>query len=94
MGKPVSHFLAIDGQGDKTNTQKALDSWYTDIEKNYDSFSKKYPMNGELAKQENKIKAMRSWCDTEKITHTPTVFINGYELTKEYSIEDLTEVLQ
>src|SRR5690606_5873879 len=25
---PVSHFLAIDDQGDKSKTQKALDTWY------------------------------------------------------------------
>jgi uncharacterized membrane protein/glutaredoxin len=94
MGKPVSHFLAIDEQGDKTITQKALDSWYTAKEKDYDSFSKKHPMKGELAEQEEKIKAMNTWCIAEKITHTPTIFINGYELPKEYSVEDLTEVLQ
>ncbi len=37
---------------------------------------------------------MRNWCDAEHITHTPTIFINGHELPKEYSIDDLTEVLK
>ncbi|WP_147676335.1 DsbA family protein [Algibacter pacificus] len=50
-------------------------------------------MNGELEKQNHKIEAMRNWCDAENITHTPTIFINGFELPKEYSIEDLREVL-
>ncbi|PIA79278.1 hypothetical protein BFR04_06805 [Gaetbulibacter sp. 4G1] len=93
IGKPVSHFLAIDAKGDKNRTQKALDDWYLTDNKNYEIFSSKYPMNGELNMQSNKIEAMRSWCETENITHTPTIFINGYELPKEYSIEDLKEAL-
>ncbi len=83
--KPVSHFLAIDEQKDKSKTQQALDDWY---------HAEIYPMNGELEKQSHKIEAMRNWCDLENITYTPTIFINGYELPKEYSIEDLREVLQ
>lgn len=94
LGKPVSHFLAIDEQGDKTKTQQALDDWYHAEQKDYIVFANKYPMNGELKKQNSKIEAMRTWCDAENITHTPTIFINDYELPKEYSIEDLTEVLQ
>lgn len=94
MGKPVSHFLAIDEQGDKKKTQKALDDWYHSEEKDYEVYANKYPINEELKKQNSKIEAMRAWCDAEKITHTPTIFINGYELPKEYSIEDLTEVLK
>lgn len=94
IAKPVVHFLAVDAQGNSVKTQKVLDRWYTTKEKDYESFSKEYPMNGELSEQEDKITAMRSWCEAEKITHTPTIFINGYELPKEYSIEDLAEVLQ
>ncbi|GAA3558006.1 vitamin K epoxide reductase family protein [Snuella lapsa] len=94
MGKPVSHFLAVDEKGDKGVTQQALDDWYLADQKDYEVFARKYPMNGELAKQGNKIEAMRTWCDAEHIAHTPTIFINGYELPKEYSVEDLTEVLQ
>ncbi|MDO5979787.1 cysteine peptidase family C39 domain-containing protein [Flavivirga spongiicola] len=93
-GKPVSHFLAIDEQGNKTKTQQALDDWYHAEEKDYEVFASKYPMNGELEKQNNKIEAMRNWCEAEHITHTPTIFINEYELPKEYSVEDLKEVLQ
>ena len=75
--KPVRHFLAIDSKKDK----------------DYDTFANNYPMNGELMQQDSKIDAMNEWCKAEKITHTPTLFINGYELPKEYSIEDLSEVL-
>lgn len=93
-GKPVSHFLAIDAQGDKNKTQQALDDWYHSEQKDYGIFANKYPMNGELKKQNSRIEAMHKWCDAESITHTPTIYINGYELPKEYTINDLTEVLQ
>lgn len=91
--KPVSHFLAIDELGDKRNTRKALDDWYLADQKNYDAFANKYPMNGELKKQKSKVEAMRKWCNAENITYTPTIFINGYELPREYSIEELKEIL-
>lgn len=51
-------------------------------------------MNGELQEQDTKIDAMHDWCKAEQITHTPTLFINGYQLPQEYSIEDLIEVLR
>ena len=92
--KPVSHFLAIDAQGDKSKTQQALDDWYHAEQKDYEVFANKYSTNGELELQNDKIEKMSNWCDAENITHTPTIFINGYELPKEYSVEDLTEVLQ
>lgn len=92
--KPVSHLLAIDAKGNKSKTLQALDDWYSSEQKDYKVFASKYPMNGELELQNNKIEAMQVWCDTENITYTPTIFINGHELPKEYSVEDLKEVLQ
>lgn len=93
LTNPVKHFLAIDDQGDKNKTQAALHNWYSADKKDYGNFSQNYPMNGELEKQSKKLKLMRSWCEKETITYTPTIFINGYELPKEYSVEDLKEVL-
>lgn len=91
--KPVRHFLAIDEEN-KSKTKQALDDWYLADKKDYEVFVKKYPVNNKLKQQNKKIEAMRSWCDTENITHTPTIFINGYELPKEYRVEDLLDVLQ
>ncbi|SFG00228.1 Thioredoxin [Salegentibacter agarivorans] len=92
-GKPVSHFLAIDDFYNRKKTKQALDDWYLADQKNYEVFARKYPMNGELKKQISKVEAMRKWCKAENITHTPTIFINGYELPREYSIQDLKEIL-
>jgi len=93
MVLPIRHFLAIDSIKDLKKTQSALDYWYNLEQKDYQSFAKIYPLNGELAEQDDKISQMHVWCKTENITRTPTLFINGHELPKEYSIEDLTEVL-
>ena len=90
--KPVKHFLALD-EMDKEQAHKAMDNWYLAKEKDYEQFAKAYELNGELLQQDDKIMAMQEWCKAEKITQTPTIFINGYELPKEYSVEDLREVL-
>jgi len=89
----VSHLLAIAAKDNKDYTRKALDDWYLPELKDYDVFAARYPMNGELAKQESKIKAMQVWAEKEQITHTPTIFINGYELPATYEVEDLKYVL-
>lgn len=88
--KPVSHLLAIAAQnnGDKIITQ-ALDDWYLDEKKEYEAFAKKYPLNGELKKQGDKMEVMDKWCTHMDIHATPTFFINGYQLPDAYSIEDL-----
>lgn len=91
--KPVAHFLAIAESADKVAVMESLDKWYTAETKDYDAFAKQYPMNGELQNQSQKIALMQQWCEKEKITHTPTIFINGHELPKEYLVDDLKEVL-
>ena len=88
--KPVSHLLAIAEQNDEgKKINQALDDWYLADKKDYDVFAKKYPMNGELAMQGNKIEAMDKWCKRMDVHATPTIFINGNQLPDAYSIEDL-----
>lgn len=89
MTKPVRHLLAIDGKKNEAITKKALDDWYLAEKKDYDLFASKYPMNGELLKQGDKMKAMSKWCKQMEVKVTPTIFINGYQLPDAYSIEDL-----
>jgi hypothetical protein len=96
---PVRHLLAIDEKRDKTLTQQALDDWYLAEQKDYETFASKYPMNGELKKQDGKIEAMRKWCDKTGISFTPTFFVSipsgsdrvgsFYQLPEMYSVNDL-----
>ena len=88
--KPVNHLLAIQEKNKNEKiTKNALDDWYLSDTKNYEVFAAKYPMNGELSKQGNKIDSMAIWCKQMDIQATPTIFINGYQLPDAYSIEDL-----
>lgn len=93
-GKTISHLMGISFAGNQKQTRKALDDWYLPKQKDYDVFAAKYPLNGELTKQEPMIKAMQDWAEKEQITHTPTIFINGYELPPAYGVDDLKYVLQ
>jgi uncharacterized membrane protein/protein-disulfide isomerase len=86
---PVNHLLAIDQKQEANLTEQALDDWYLAEKKDYEAFAKKYPMNGELKKQGEKIEAMRDWCNKTEIQFTPTFFINGYQLPSNYSVSDL-----
>jgi uncharacterized membrane protein len=86
----VSHLLAINEQlNNEKNIMQVLDDWYLPDKKDYELFATKYAMNGELAKQGNKIEAMDKWCKEIDVQFTPTIFINGYQLPDAYSIEDL-----
>ncbi|HEY5464668.1 MAG TPA: cysteine peptidase family C39 domain-containing protein [Hanamia sp.] len=86
---PVKHLLAIAEKGDEERTKQALDDWYLAEKKDYAVFASKYPLNGELKLQGDKIKAMREWCDKTGISFTPTFFVNGYQLPEIYSVADL-----
>ena len=86
---PVKHLLAITEKGDALLTEQALDDWYLAEKKDYDAFANKYPMNGELKLQTEKVKAMHDWCKDVDIQFTPTFFINGFQLPEMYSLADL-----
>lgn len=88
--KPTRHLMAIASEiGNENQIKKSLDDWYLPEKKDYELFAAKYPMNGELLRQGNKIDAMDKWCKAMEIQATPTIFINGYKLPDAYSIEDL-----
>jgi thiol-disulfide isomerase/thioredoxin len=89
----VKHLLAIAGHNAPAKTQQALDDWYLAPKKDYELFSAKYPMNGGLKQQDEKIEAMSAWCTEAEITHTPTIFVNGYRLPENYDVEELRYIL-
>lgn len=89
----VRHLLAVAALGDGAKTQQALDDWYLAPVKDYKTFAEKYPMNGELKMQNVKLEAMRKWCDESEVTHTPTIFVNGYRLPENYDIKELQFIL-
>jgi thiol-disulfide isomerase/thioredoxin len=91
--KTIRHLMGIASKGNIDQTRLALDDWYGQDQKDYEAFAKNYPLNGELVKQESNIQAMLDWAEKEQIDHTPTIFINGYELPSTYVVEDLKYVI-
>ncbi len=91
--KTISHLMGIASKGNTAYTRQALDDWYGSEKKDYAVFAEKYPLNGELKEQGNIIQAMKDWCEAEKISHTPTIFINGDEIPSAYTAEDLRYIL-
>ncbi|MDP1810801.1 MAG: vitamin K epoxide reductase family protein [Sediminibacterium sp.] len=90
--KATAHLLTIAKDNPK-QIRHALDDWYMSEKKNYDDYTLKYPISGELTDQNNKVSDMQKWCDTMNIRGTPTIFFNGFQLPEAYRIEDLTYFL-
>jgi uncharacterized membrane protein len=93
----VTHFMAIASKNDEQLLTKALDDWYLAKERNknsYEKFARKYPMNGELLQQEEKVLGMEQWCRDANLQFTPTFFFDGYQLPDAYNIGDLQYFLQ
>lgn len=88
----VKHLLAIASQGNENQTRKALDDWYLSEQKSYRAFAARYPLNGNLQIQEEKIEAMYNWCRKAEIQFTPTVFINGKQLPETYGLHELKNI--
>lgn len=91
--KPVAHLLAIQQVYGMEIVHRALNDWYLPEMKDYDVFAKKYPMNGELKQQQEKIRKMSQWCNDMKVRVTPTIYVDGKELPDTYSIYELKNVL-
>ncbi|HEY8929078.1 MAG TPA: vitamin K epoxide reductase family protein [Mucilaginibacter sp.] len=97
-GPPVRHLLAIAEKHDEPTLKQALDDWYLAEKKNYQQFAAKYPMNGELKRQDTKIDIMKEWCKKTEVEFTPTFFVSMpaedgsaeyFQLPKFYSVKDL-----
>lgn len=89
---PVKHFMAL-YEKDKIMAKGALDYWHNLEVKNYEDFTKKYRPDDLLNQQQEKLIEMKDWCEKMGITHTPTFFINGRQLPKFYTMEDLQYIL-
>ncbi len=90
---PTFHFMT-QYEKDASQMREVLDFWYGLDKKNNEVLEKKFPiMRDTRPNQSPKIEAMHEWCVKEKITHTPTLYINGRILPNEYAIKDLLNLL-
>jgi uncharacterized membrane protein/protein-disulfide isomerase len=85
----VNHLLAIAEQGSDSLLSKALDDWYLADQKDYEVFAAKYPLPDQEKKYSAQIDRMQAWCGKTHIRVTPTFFVNGFKLPKNYTVADL-----
>ncbi|MBV9988320.1 MAG: thioredoxin domain-containing protein [Chitinophagaceae bacterium] len=86
QGNPLLEILSgIDQTGD---AEHVLHDWFDLLDSK--AFKRKYPM--EEIENLDFFAYCRNcfeWCKEAKITHTPTLFVNGYEYSEPYSYETL-----
>jgi len=90
----TQHLLAINAELNQAKTIAALHDWYLAPTKNFDAFSKKYPVSVELDKYTSNIKEMNSWCIESEVKETPTFFINKSKFPNEYLVKDLAYLIE
>lgn len=78
---------------DKVIGIKSIRDWYEQKTENKESWLKQYTLKSS-DETKRTLSQQNDWCKSVKITHTPTVLINGFELAKEYSIKDLKYLLE
>ena len=71
--------------------RKVLNNWYAWM--SLEKFNEKYPMPEDVDVNEQ-LKMHERWTKESGIEFTPTVFINGYELPKQYKREDLVLIIR
>lgn len=91
--KPVRHFLEYAMELNNEKIKEVLNDWYNNSEKNYDLFASNHPLQNNLSDYDLKLDKMSEWCINNKISATPTYFINGRQLPEIYSVEDLKYLL-
>jgi lysophospholipase L1-like esterase len=91
---PISrHLVALNEFPDKELIKRALNDWYGQKQKNYESWAKAYPapLNGV---EYQKIDKQNAWCRLAEVTATPTLLLNGYKLPDLYQLADLKYMLE
>ncbi len=71
--------------------RKVLLDWYEQM--NLEEFKKQHPLLTDM-NIETQLKQQEEWSNDSKISFTPTIFINGYELPKQYKVDDLRRFIK
>jgi thiol-disulfide isomerase/thioredoxin len=87
----VEYMLRLCNGKDEMYKRKLLNSWYAKLDMG--KFKTDYP-----AEQDNsitdQIEFLEKWNKQSKIEFTPTLFINGFELPKQYKVNDLKGLIR
>ncbi|MEO8948262.1 MAG: thioredoxin domain-containing protein [Mucilaginibacter sp.] len=86
--KVAEHLLSLQANHDDISLKKAVDDWYEQKQRDFDTWSKKHSNIKSIPTDES-IAIQRDWCNLTDIKATPTLFINGRKLSENYQPEDL-----
>lgn len=89
----IKHFLAIRNILGTETLKIAMHDWYSSTIKDFETFAKKFPIPEHVIISNSEIEQMYKWCIQANVTHTPTVFFNGYKLPENYKIEDVPLII-
>ncbi len=67
-------------------SRQVLHEWFLMMD--HEKFIAKYPCNGKID-ADNILRMHQEWIHKSEIAFTPTVFINGFEIPSQYTIDDL-----
>jgi uncharacterized membrane protein len=88
--KDAGYLLRLLSGKDSHYKRKVLHDWY--VINDSKKFRQKYPLEQDFEVNEQ-LAMHRNWSQEEKIQHTPAIFINGCELPRQYTAEDLPSIL-
>lgn len=90
--KVSRHVTALSLLNDASLLENALNDWYKQGSKKYETWAAQYPVtiNTDMNQVTEKQKA---WCDLTEIAFTPTILVNGYKLPEPYRLEDIKYLL-
>lgn len=90
---PVTcHLMALNTRYNKSIVKEALHDWYEQKQKNYQEWSRIYPVQLD-EKEYYKLDKQKTWCEMAEIKATPTFLLNGYRLPENYQLKDIKYLL-
>jgi uncharacterized membrane protein/thiol-disulfide isomerase/thioredoxin len=90
--KVINHFITLAAKQQPGLIQQAIADWYLAPKKDYEQFSKKYPLKDTAGTPATEVERMNKWCREAAISATPAIFLNGYRLPEDYTPKDLAEI--
>lgn len=90
--KVARHLNALSLSDDKKIVERALNAWYSQATKNYDTWVIQFPVSSDQITA-TATEKQKEWCLKAEITYTPLILINGYKLTEPYQLNDIEYLL-
>lgn len=85
---PIETFLS--SYYEDKDMESILSDWYNNDNKNLEEFIRLHPIREDhSSKNKSNAISMFDFCVKNKISYTPSIFINGYELPEIYNFSDL-----